>query len=109
METEWIPQLQRLLDIETGSLPIIWDVDFLYGAKTAAGEETYVLCEINVSSVYPYPDMSYAVAPNNWSLTGSNHLNSNFDGQYLSMSLAKRSAVVSRSMAIKPFSLNRAA
>ena len=56
MENEWIPQLQQILGIETESLPIIWDADFLYGAKTATGEETYVLCEINVSSVYPYPD-----------------------------------------------------
>ncbi|BCL79946.1 hypothetical protein ccbrp13_24110 [Ktedonobacteria bacterium brp13] len=56
MEAEWIPQLQKLLDIETEALPIIWDADFLYGPKTVAGEDTYVLCEINVSSVYPFPD-----------------------------------------------------
>lgn len=56
MENDWIPQLQQVLDIETESLPIIWDADFLYGPKTATGEETYVLCEINVSSVYPYPE-----------------------------------------------------
>lgn len=56
METEWIPRLQHILDIETESLPIIWDADFLCGPKTAAGEGTYVLCEINVSSVYPFPD-----------------------------------------------------
>jgi hypothetical protein len=56
MESEWISQLQYLLDIETESLPIIWDADFLYGPKTAAGEDTYVLCEINVSSVHPFPD-----------------------------------------------------
>jgi hypothetical protein len=56
MEFEWIPQLQNLLDIETESLPIIWDADFLYGPNTESGEDTYVLCEINVSSVYPFPD-----------------------------------------------------
>jgi hypothetical protein len=56
MESEWIPQMQYLLGIETESLPIVWDADFLYGPKTAAGEDTYVLCEINVSSVYPFPD-----------------------------------------------------
>ena len=27
-----------------------------YGPRTAAGEDTYVLCEINVSSVFPIPD-----------------------------------------------------
>jgi hypothetical protein len=56
METEWLPQLQEIVGIETKSLPIIWDADFLYGPKTADGEDTYVLCDINVSSVYPYPD-----------------------------------------------------
>ncbi|MHB1953284.1 MAG: Cj0069 family protein [Sulfobacillus sp.] len=56
MENEWLPQLQELLNIETESTPVIWDADFLYGPKTATGEDTYVLCEINVSSVYPYPE-----------------------------------------------------
>lgn len=55
METEWLPKLQQRLDIKTESLPVIWDADFLYGPKTEH-EETYVLCEINVSSVYPYPE-----------------------------------------------------
>lgn len=56
MENEWLPQLQVLLNIETESLPIIWDADFLYGPKTSSGEQTFVLCEINVSSVHPYPE-----------------------------------------------------
>lgn len=56
MEHEWLPQMQKLLNIETPSLPVIWDADFLYGPKTAAGADTYVLCEVNVSSVYPYPE-----------------------------------------------------
>ena len=41
-------------------LPIIWDADFLYGPRTAAGDDTYVLCEINVSSVMPIPDQAPA-------------------------------------------------
>jgi hypothetical protein len=56
LESEWIPQLQHILDITTESLPVIWDADFLYGPKTSAGVDTYVLCEINVSSVHPFPD-----------------------------------------------------
>ena len=40
----------------TPSLPAPWDVDFLFGPKTATGQDTYVLCEINVSSVAPFPD-----------------------------------------------------
>lgn len=56
MEEEWLPAMQQVLGINTESLPVIWDADLLYGPKTASGEDTYVLCEINVSSVYPFPD-----------------------------------------------------
>ena len=55
METEWTPQMMQLLDIDAASLPVIWDADFLYGPRDATGEDTYVLCEINVSSVFPFP------------------------------------------------------
>jgi hypothetical protein len=57
MEADWTPQMMKVIDIETNSLPIIWDADFLYGPKNAAaGEDTYVLCEINVSCVFAIPD-----------------------------------------------------
>ncbi len=56
MEKEWLGELCRTLDIEPGSLPLLWDADFLYGAKTESGEDTYVLCEINASAVSPFPD-----------------------------------------------------
>jgi hypothetical protein len=56
LEAEWVPAMQSVLDIDTTMLPLIWDADFLLGAKTAAGDDTYVLCEINVSSVFPLPD-----------------------------------------------------
>lgn len=60
METEWTPQMMDVLGIDAGSLPIIWDADFLYGPHTAAGEDSYVLCEINVSSVFAIPDQAPA-------------------------------------------------
>ena len=47
---------QRLLDIGTERLPVLWDCDFLFGPKRESGEDTYVLCEINVSSVAPFPE-----------------------------------------------------
>jgi len=56
LEREWLPVLQQELDIETAHLPILWDADFLLGPKDAMGEDTYVLCEINVSSVAPFPE-----------------------------------------------------
>ena len=55
METDWVPAMQRLLKIDTHQLPALWDADFLYGPKTPAGDDTYVLCEINVSAITPYP------------------------------------------------------
>jgi hypothetical protein len=56
LEHEWVPAAQQLLEIDTESLPILWDCDFLLGPKKETGEDTYVLCEINISSVAPYPE-----------------------------------------------------
>jgi hypothetical protein len=56
MEADWTPGLARLLEIAPDELPVIWDADFLLGPKTASGEDSYVLCEINASSVFPFPD-----------------------------------------------------
>lgn len=60
METEWVPGMMATLGIDRAALPIIWDADFLYGPTTASGEDTYVLCEINVSSVFAIPDQAPA-------------------------------------------------
>ena len=60
METEWTPQMMEVLGIDRQSLPIIWDADFLYGPQTAPGEDSYVLCEINVSSCFAIPDQAPA-------------------------------------------------
>ncbi len=60
METEWTPQMMEALGIDAGSLPIIWDADFLYGPRTESGEDSYVLCEINVSSCFAIPDQAPA-------------------------------------------------
>ena len=60
METEWTQQMMRLLGIDAASLPIIWDADFLYGPRDISGEDTYVLCEINVSSVFAIPEQAPA-------------------------------------------------
>jgi hypothetical protein len=56
MEDEWTPQLTSLLDIPRLDLPAIWDADFMLGPVLADGTDSYVLGEINVSSVHPYPD-----------------------------------------------------
>src|SRR5262249_23280819 len=56
MEREGAPQVMDVPDIARDQLPSIWDADFLYGPRNAAGEDSYVLCEINVSSVFAIPD-----------------------------------------------------
>jgi hypothetical protein len=56
MEQDWVPAMRRRLGIDGADLPAIWDADFLYGPKTPTGEDSYVLCEVNVSAVLPIPD-----------------------------------------------------
>lgn len=51
MESEWIGELQEILDLDAQSLPVIWDADFLFGPS-----DTYVLCEINASSTFAFPE-----------------------------------------------------
>ena len=54
-ETDWVPQMTGIIGISPQELPVIWDADFLLGPKTPAGDDTYILCEINVSAVWPFP------------------------------------------------------
>ena len=56
IESKWMPELQQLLAIETHTLPVIWDADFLYGSKTTSGDDTFLLCEINASSTFAFPE-----------------------------------------------------
>ena len=56
MEADWVPGLQRILGIATERLPALWDADFLYRTPAeAASRGRFVLCEINVSCVSPFP------------------------------------------------------
>lgn len=55
LESEWIPQMCKILALDESSLPALWDADFLFGPKTASGEDTFVLCEINASCITPFP------------------------------------------------------
>jgi hypothetical protein len=48
--------MMETLGIDERSLPVIWDADFLFGPRDAAGADTYVLCEINASSCFAIPD-----------------------------------------------------
>ncbi|MDO9713671.1 Cj0069 family protein [Paracraurococcus lichenis] len=58
MEQDWLPGMLGLVGLAPAALPAVWDADFLLGPRDAAGADTYVLCEINVGSVLPFPDMA---------------------------------------------------
>jgi hypothetical protein len=55
LEREWIPRMMMTLALDSARMPVLWDADFLFGPKTAEGEDTYVLCEINASCITPFP------------------------------------------------------
>ncbi|MGY2052713.1 Cj0069 family protein [Methylobacterium sp. JK268] len=61
MEVKWIPEMAARLGLREDDLPVVWDADFLLGTKDAAGEDSYVLCEINASSVYPISEEAHDV------------------------------------------------
>jgi len=60
LENAWLDELCRAVGLRKSKLPMLWDADFFIGPKDAGGADTYVLCEINVSSVYPFPDAALA-------------------------------------------------
>jgi len=55
LETTWIELLRRQVGLDRERLPLLWDCDFLFGEPTREQPDRYVLCEINVSSVSPFP------------------------------------------------------
>jgi hypothetical protein len=59
MENKWVQQLQQIVDLKNDMLPVIWDADFFINkVNTENTSEKYTLCEINVSSVSPFPESS---------------------------------------------------
>lgn len=60
LEGEWVELLRKRLALSAAQLPLLWDTDFLLGGAEGTQEPNYVLCEINVSSVSPYPESATA-------------------------------------------------
>jgi hypothetical protein len=56
LETQWVAMLCESTGTPPAELPLLWDADFLLGERAGGTDERYVLCEINVSSVSPFPD-----------------------------------------------------
>jgi hypothetical protein len=61
LETEWIELLRARVGLMPEQLPFLWDCDFMFGEPLDSIAPRYVLCEINVSSVAPFP--SSAIQP----------------------------------------------
>ena len=51
LESQWITQLRERVGLTNEQLPLLWDCDFMFGEQP----DNFVLCEINVSSVSPFP------------------------------------------------------
>jgi hypothetical protein len=58
LETDWVERLRKTVGLPREQLPLLWDCDFMFGASSTRGDERFVLCEINVSSVSPFPPSS---------------------------------------------------
>jgi len=55
LETQWIDLLRAQIGLTREQLPMLWDCDFMLGGSPEDGPERYALCEVNVSSVSPFP------------------------------------------------------
>lgn len=60
LESDGITLLRERVGVSRERLPLLWDLDFMLGDPVADGAQRYVLCEVNVSSVSPFPPSSIA-------------------------------------------------
>jgi hypothetical protein len=60
LESSWVTRLRERVGLAREHLPLLWDCDFIPGEATADGAQHFVLCEINVSSVSPFPPSTIA-------------------------------------------------
>lgn len=61
LESSWIELLRERVGLAREQLPLLWDCDFMFGEAPMGEPGCFVLCEINVSSVSPFPPS--AIAP----------------------------------------------
>jgi hypothetical protein len=61
LEGGWIDLLREQVGVSRERLPMLWDCDFMLGEPADRDGDRYVLCEVNVSSVSPFPPS--AIAP----------------------------------------------
>jgi hypothetical protein len=61
LESGWVERLCERVGVPPERLPLLWDCDFIAGEPTADEPRRHVLCEVNASSVSPFPPS--AIAP----------------------------------------------
>ncbi len=61
LESGWIALLRQQVGLSHAQLPLLWDCDFMLGDAAPGQAQRFVLCEVNVSSVSPFPPS--AIAP----------------------------------------------
>jgi len=57
LEEEWVEMLRERVGLTRDQLPMLWDCDFMFADQPGG----HVLCEINVSSVSPFPPSAIGV------------------------------------------------
>jgi hypothetical protein len=55
LESDWITRLRECVGLAPEQLPLLWDGDFMLGDAAPGEPQRFVLCEVNVSSVSPFP------------------------------------------------------
>jgi len=55
LESGWVELLRERVGLARDRLPLLWDCDFMLREAAPAEPTGYVLCEVNVSSVSPFP------------------------------------------------------
>ena len=55
LEGGWVEQLRQAVSVPRDRLPLLWDCDFMFREPAGSDLVHYVLCEVNVSSVSPFP------------------------------------------------------
>ncbi len=55
LQSSWIAMICEATGLAPDRVPLLWDCDFMFGEPRPGNSAGYVLCEVNVSSVAPYP------------------------------------------------------
>ncbi len=55
LDGQWIDLLRAQVGLDRAHLPMLWDCDFMLGDPRPTEPDRLILCEINVSSVSPFP------------------------------------------------------